>query len=208
MIFANRKDAGMQLAEKLLEYMGEETMVLGIPRGGVIVAHELQQRLECRLGIIVTRKLGFPGNPEYGIGAVAHDGTFVISDAAARNPQVTAEYLEQEKKRQMAEIERRMRAYGASPSDDLSDTNVIVVDDGIATGMTVLVALRFLRKANPKTLVLAVPVAPRDTINKLKTEADHVICLHSPTMFFAVGQFYRDFDQISDEQVIAILQQK
>ncbi len=205
MLFADRVEAGIALAKHLRDYQYENKLILGIPRGGTIVAKALRDEIGGDLGIIITKKIGFPGNPEYGIGAVAEDGTLVLSDTGKRSKQVTEEYLEQETERQMAEIERRMKSYRYAIPDSLKNTIVIVVDDGIATGMTMLAALRFLRKKEPLKMILAVPVAPADTLELFKGEADEVVSLSSPLMFFAVGQFYKNFAQVTDEEVIAAL---
>jgi putative phosphoribosyl transferase len=202
MAFENRIAAGKALAAELKKREYVDVLVLGIPRGGVVVGKVVKDELGGELGIIVTKKIGFPGNPEYGIGAVAEDGTIVLSEAGKKNKSVTEEYLQKESEKQRAEIKRRQGSYGYHLPEDLSSQTVIVVDDGIATGMTVIAALRFLRNKNPKRLILAVPVAPADIIEKLKDEADEVICLTVPRFFYAVGQFYRDFSQVEDDEVV------
>ena len=208
MRFENRTTAGKALADSLKNFELDNLLILGIPRGGVVVGKSLCDELGGDLGIVVTRKIGFPGNPEYGIGAVAEDGTTVLSEASERSKQITEEYLEIEKEKQIKEIERRLRSYHYSLPNDLKDRTIVVVDDGIATGMTVLVALKFLRKKNPKRLILAVPVAPADTLKKLQGEADDIICLFTPRLFYAVGQFYKDFSQVEDDEVISHLHGK
>ena len=205
MAYENRSQAGKALAKEVKKYADEDLLILGIPRGGVIVGRALRDEIGGELGIIITKKIGFPGNPEYGIGAVAEDGTIVLSDAGKKSRQATDSYLAEESGRQKSEIARRMNNYRYVLPEDLSSKTVVVTDDGIATGMTVLAALKYLRKKRPKKLVLAVPVAPADTIQKLKSEADEVICLLSPLLFYAVGQFYLDFEQVSDEEVIRAL---
>ena len=196
------------MAKRLGKYESTDILILGIPRGGTIVGRALRDELGGELGTVITKKIGFPGNPEYGIGAVADDGTVVLSDAGKKSNQVTEEYLAGETERQRAEIARRMQSYDYVLPARLDGRTVIVVDDGIATGMTVMAALRYLKKKNPEKLVLAVPVAPSDTIAKLQREADEIICLSSPILFFAVGQFYKNFEQVTDEEVIAALHEK
>jgi putative phosphoribosyl transferase len=208
MRFADRVQAGKALANRLREYASNEILILGIPRGGTIVGRALKDELGGELGIVITKKIGFPGNPEYGIGAVADDGTVVLTEAGKKSSQVTEEYLTAETERQKEEISRRMQSYDYELPESLQGKTVIVVDDGIATGMTVMAALRSLKKKNPKKLILAVPVAPSDTIAKLQSEADEIVTLSLPKLFFAVGQFYNNFDQVTDEEVIAALHEK
>ncbi len=208
MKFSDRFEAGRKLADELKQYEGKDLLILGIPRGGVSVAKEVKKRLGGRLSVIIARKIGFPGNPEYGIGAVAQDGTVVLSEAGRKKGKITDEYLARETEKQKEEIERRMKMYKVDFPEKLEDKVVIVVDDGIATGVTVQAVLRFLKKRNPKKLILAVPVSPVDTMERLKNEVDELVCLHSPRLFFAVGNFYEDFTQVSDQDVQKMLEEE
>lgn len=205
MIFEDRIDAGERLAEALKEYAGPDTVVLGIPRGGVIVAEVVARSLGVPLDVVVPRKVGAPGNPELGLGAVA-PGVRVLDPWLIGRLGVTEEYLEREIAAEEAETVRRLRAYrGDRPPLDLSGKTAIVVDDGVATGGTAVAAIRWARAQGAGTVVLAVPVAPPQTMERLRHEADRVVALATPEPFFAVGEWYRRFDQTSDEEVIAAL---
>ncbi len=207
-VFTNREEAGRMLARRLQALRHDVVVVLGIPRGGVPVARIVADELGAPLGIMVVRKLGAPGQPELGIGAVV-DGdnprTIFNQDVIA-GLGVTNEYIEAEISRQLAEVKRRNALYsGGRPKIPLEGKIVIVVDDGIATGSSVRAALRGVRRAKPKRLILAVPVAPVETIVSLQGEADEIICLETPPNFYAVGQFYRDFHQVADDEVRRLL---
>jgi putative phosphoribosyl transferase len=182
--------------------------VLGIPRGGVPVAAEVARGLDADLDVIVVRKLGAPTQPELGIGAVV-DGDHpqsVLNDELIGELGVSREYLAREIETQLAEVRRRQHAYRAGREPiPIEGRTAIVVDDGIATGGSTRAALRGVRRARPKRLVLAVPVAPPSTLEMLAGEADEIVCLSAPEEFFAVGQFYRDFHQVSDDEVIRTL---
>jgi putative phosphoribosyl transferase len=207
-MFEDRVDAGRRLAERLETYRAERPVVLGLPRGGVVVAYEIARALGAPLDVLVARKLGAPGHPELGIGAVV-DGDHpqsVVDERAMKRIGVSAGYLEGEIARQLTEVRRRNALLRAGrPPVDLGDRTVIVVDDGIATGGTVRAALRGVRRAHPRRVVLAVPVAPPDAVAALGREADVVVCLETPQHFHAVGQFYRDFRQTTDDEVIELL---
>jgi predicted phosphoribosyltransferase len=204
--FKNRAEAGKRLAEQLSELRAKKPLVFAIPRGGVSIAYEIVKALHTSLDLIIPRKIGAPRNPELGIGAVTEDGTLLLNDDLVTALQVTQEYIEAAKKREIKEIKRRKKAYlgeGLSPSPE--QRTVILVDDGIATGATVRAAVKSIRKQKPTTLIVAVPVAPPETLKKLEKEVDKVICLLAFEPFFAIGQFYEDFRQVSDEEVIEIL---
>lgn len=208
MIFEDRADAGRRLAEALNDYQGQDVVVLGLPRGGVVVAREVARALKAPLDVAVARKIPAPGNPELAIGAVAADGTVVMDPMADLYPGITPSYIGRAVAQEVAEIERRLQAYrGDRPPAALKDKVVIVVDDGIATGNTMLAALRALRRDAPKELVLAVPVAPPSSIERLRSETDRVVALQTPEPFYAVGEWYRNFDQTSDEEVVRLLQE-
>lgn len=206
--FVDRHDAGQRLAGELLHLKEERPVVLALPRGGVPVAFEVAKALAAPLDLLMVRKLGAPGHPEYGIGAVV-DGSepqLVLNDEAMEIVRPSAEYIEAEMQRQLKEIERRRAQYFSDRAPiPLSGRTAIVVDDGIATGGTVRVALKAIRKANAARIVLAVPVAPRDTLESLHDEADEVVCLSVPDHFRAVGFHYDNFEQTSDAEVVACL---
>ncbi len=204
-MFEDRIDAAQRLAEALKEYAGPDTVVLGIPRGGVIVGEVVARTLGVPLDVVVPRKVGAPGNPELGLGAVA-PGVRVLDPWLIERLGVSEAYLEREIAAEEAETVRRLRAYrGDRPPLDLTGKTAIVVDDGVATGGTAVAALRWARAQGAETVVLAVPVAPPQTMQRLSHEADEVVALATPEPFFAVGEWYRVFDQTSDEEVLAAL---
>lgn len=206
MIFNNRVEAGKKLASELKAYAEKDTVVLAIPRGGVVVGYEVARLLEVALDIIVPRKIGAPMNPELAIGAVTEDGTIIVDRRLVEYMGVPESYIKEESERQRAEIRRRLRLYrGDYPYPNLKDRGVIIVDDGIATGATVKAALASVRKRGVKSVVVAIPVGPLSTIEELKEDADSVVCLSTPEPFYAIGQFYEDFDQVSDDEVIRLL---
>jgi len=209
MHFRDRHEAGRLLAKELASLRGQKNMiVLGIPRGGVVVAYEVAKELGAPLDVYITRKIGAPHNPELAIGAVASDGTLVLDDDLVRRMGAPDDYVQEETERQRKEIQRRLAAYrGSRPEPELQDKTVILVDDGIATGATVLASLRALKQRKPAQLILAVPVGPADTISLMSQEADRVVCLYTPRIFWAVGAFYAVFDQTSDAEVIQLLQE-
>jgi putative phosphoribosyl transferase len=205
-MFLDRVDAGRQLAEALsdLRDRSDPIVVLAIPRGGVIVAREVARALSAPIDICLTHKLGAPGNPELAIGAVADDGTTLLDDFLIHSLQVPRQYIEAERQRWQIELARRAEVYrGGRVRVLLKDRVAVVIDDGVATGSTLIAALRSTRAAGVKALIAAVPVGPRDTIERvLSREADRVVCLRAPYDFYAVGAFYRHFEQVSDEEVI------
>jgi predicted phosphoribosyltransferase len=204
--FADRHDAGRQLAERLLPLADEDPVVVGLPRGGVPVAEEVATALGAPLEILSVRKLGAPHNPEYGIGAIAEDGTRVFDPEALAVLGIDNGTLEAIVARESAELRRRVAAYrGDRPALPLDRRTVIVVDDGVATGVTDTAALRAIRRLRPRRLVLAVPVCPPDSLARLRGEADDVVCLVAPSHLHGVGQWYRDFSQVSDREVISAL---
>ncbi len=208
-MFRDRQDAGRRLAAELLKYKDENPIVVAVPRGGVPVGAEIARELRAPLDIVVVRKLGAPGQPELGIGGVS-DGDqprTIVNEELARMLGVSEEYLLREIRLQLKEVDRRQKVYRSGrPALNLSGRTVIVADDGIATGGSIRAALRGIRRANPKRLVLAVPVAPIDAIEALRSEADDVVCLDARVSFGGVGEFYRDFRQASDEDVIRLLE--
>lgn len=205
MIFGDRHESGEQLAKALVEYAGVECVVLAIPRGGVIVGEVVARALGAPLDIVVPRKIRAPGNPELGIGAVA-PGVHVLDARMVEMLNVTPEYLEREIETEEREIERRQLAYREGrPGVQIRGRVAIVVDDGVATGGTAAAALRWARAQGAARVVLAVPVAPGAALGRLRPECDELVVLATPEPFFAVGEWYRRFDQTSDEEVVAAL---
>jgi putative phosphoribosyl transferase len=208
MMFHDRKEAGQKLATRLLKYKDQHPLILALPRGGVPVAYEVALALDAPLDVIVVRKLGAPGQPELGIGAVV-DGDHpqsVLNEDVVKILHVSADYLEDEMAAELKEIGRRQERYrGGQPPEPVAGRSVIVIDDGIATGGSIRAALRGVRRGRPQRVILAVPVAPPETIESLQAEADEVICLSTPLFFHAVGQFYENFSQTTDEEVVQLL---
>jgi putative phosphoribosyl transferase len=208
-MFKNRKDAGRKLAARLLKYKDEHPVVLALPRGGVPVAYEVAMALGAPLDIVVVRKLGAPGQPELGVGAVV-DGDHpqsVLNEEVLRALDVSDDYLNREAELELQEIRRRQELYrGGCAPEPIEGRTAIVIDDGIATGGSVRAALRGVRRFQRKRLVLAVPVAPPETVESLQPEVDELVCLSTPFFFHAVGQFYEDFSQTSDEEVVELLE--
>ena len=205
MIFANRLTAARQLAAALSEYRGKHPLVLAIPRGAVPMAKIIAAELSGEMDVVLVRKLRAPGNPEFAIGSVDESGWVYLADYAS---QVGAsdEYIRKEVATQLEAIRQRRAQYTPvrEPIDPAGRV-VIVIDDGLATGATMIAALHALKAKQPKELICAVPVAPPDTIEKVSAKADRVVCLSAPMNFSAVAQFYMDFPQVSDDEVIAAL---
>lgn len=208
MSFADRTDAGRRLAGALEAYAGKDVVVLALPRGGVPVAAEVASRLGAPLDLLIVRKIGVPYQPELAMGAVVDGAAPVVvrNEDVIRGADVSQAEFDRVRDRELAEIERRRARYlaGRRPVEVAGKT-LIVVDDGIATGATVRAAIKGLRRKKPAEIVLAVPVAPPDTVAMLENEADRVVCLEQPPFFQAIGLHYRDFRQVSDEEVMATL---
>lgn len=202
-MFANRAEAGRMLAAALRGKVGPEAVVLGIPRGGVVVAAEVAHTLGLPLDVLVVRKLGAPGNPEYAVGAVDEDGRVVGGTSSI----ASGTYLREAARIGREEIARRLSLYRPGrPPLDLRGREVVLVDDGIATGMTLLAALESLRRRGVARIVLAAPVAPAEAASRVGEQADAYVVLLQPPDFSAVGQFYRDFDQTTDAEVNRLLE--
>ena len=208
-LFADRRTAGRQLAQALQRHASADPIVLALPRGGVPVAFEVAEALGAPLDLVFVRKIGAPGHPEYGVGAVV-DGIDpqLVVNPIAQELGITGAYIDAQAERELQEIERRRQAYvGGRKPEPVRGRTVIVIDDGIATGITVRAALQGIRKAGAGRIILAVPVAAPDTIESLRGVADEIICLATPEPFHAVGPYYGDFTQTSDAEVISLLEQ-
>jgi putative phosphoribosyl transferase len=204
--FRNRHDAGRRLAARLLPLAAERPVVVGLPRGGVPVAEEIAVALDAVLEVFAVRKVGAPHNPEYGIGAIAEDGTWIVDRGALAALEIDDDTLAEILARERAELRRRVETYrGDRAALSLRGRSVIVVDDGVATGVTDTAALRALRRLDPRRLVLAVPVCPPDSAARLRAEADELVCLVEPEQLYGVGQWYADFTQVTDAEVLASL---
>ena len=207
-LFRDRRDAGRQLAAALGLYRDSHPLVLALPRGGVPVGFEVTKTLGAPLDVLLVRKIGAPGQEELGLGAIVdgHDPQLVLNEEIIRVVAPPPGYIEAEVRRQLAEIERRRQHYaGDRPPIPVDRRVVIVVDDGIATGGTVKAALRRVARLHPARLVLAVPVAPADTLRQLAADCDDIVCLAKPEPFYAVGPHYQDFRQTTDEEVVRLL---
>jgi len=205
--FRDREDAGRQLAERIVQYRAEDPMVLALPRGGVPVGYEVARTLQAPLDIFIARKLGAPNQPELGIGAVAQDGTRVVNERIVRKIDVSEDYVERVAAEETAEAERRLKLFrGDRPEFEIRERTAILVDDGIATGMTTRAAIQALRRQNPRRLILAVPVCAAQTAEWLRQEVDELIYLEAPSNLVAIGFWYQNFEQTSDEEVIELLE--
>jgi putative phosphoribosyl transferase len=206
-IFVDRLDAGRQLAEALADLKGEDVVVLGIPRGGVVVAAEVARAHGWPLDTVIPRKIRAPGNPELGLGAIA-PGVRVLDQRMLEMLGVSESYLDREIAEEEREIERRSDAYRRGrPAVNVKDKVAVVVDDGIATGGTATAAVRWAKAQGARKVILAVPVAPAEGVRNLSREVDEVACLETPEPFYAVGQWYQEFPQTSDEEVVRILEE-
>lgn len=206
-MFADRREAGRQLAHRLIRNASLEPLVVGLPRGGVPVAAEVADRLGAELDVIVVRKLGCPWQPELGIGAIAEGGVRVLNDALVEEVGIGRDQLDAETAREEAELARRVGRYrGDRAPISVANRVVIVVDDGLATGYTARAAIEALRRRGARRVILAVPVAPEDSIAAMRDVADEVVVVDVPSWFLSIGEFYEDFRQTSDAEVVGLLQ--
>jgi len=204
--FKDRQEAGLALAAELEYLGGKDSVVLGVPRGGMVIAAEISRVLGARLDVVLSHKIGAPGNPEFAIGAIAEDGSMFIDAANALATGADESYLQQTKAKELATIANRRQIYRKNyPKIPLKQKSVIITDDGLATGATLQAALACVRLERPKNITAAIPVASRESLQKISGYADEFLVLRLPEYFAAVGQFYLDFPQTSDEEVLAIL---
>ena len=210
MIYKDRKDAGLQLASRLTKYKDrEDVLVLALPRGGVVIGYEVAKALNCLLDIIIIRKIGFPGQTELAIGAVSETGAVVLNEDIISTYTVSKEYIEEEISRQKKEISRRITLYRSGKGIPPLDGKIIIlVDDGVATGATIKAAISTLKKEKIVRLVAALPVSSKEAEEKIKKTVDEWVCPETPADFAAVGNYYQDFTQVSDEEVVELLKQK
>lgn len=205
--FKDRRDAGRRLAGKLSRFKDERPVVFALPRGGVPVGYEISRCLEAPLDVFVSRKLGAPGQPEFGIGAVATGGVRVLNEDVVGRLGIPADYIEYITARETAEVERRLRYFrGERPEPDVGGRTAILVDDGLATGVTARAAVEALRLRGPGRLVLAAPVCAAQTAGLFRSMVDELVCLESPSNLGAIGFWYRNFEQTSDEEVVELLE--
>ncbi len=207
MIFHDRHDAGIQLASKLQKYAkAKNTLVLGLARGGVVVAYEVAKALELPLNVIVVRKIGAPGNEELAVGAVTEKGEGTFNENLITILGVSSDYLKREVEKEKRLAGARGALYrGDSPPLEVKDKTLILVDDGIATGASVKAAIKSLKGESPHKIILAIPLAAPDSLRALQKEVDETVCLSTPSYFEAVGSFYKFFDQTSDQEIVSLL---
>ncbi|MBI2653612.1 phosphoribosyltransferase [Candidatus Woesearchaeota archaeon] len=203
MHFKDRHEAGIKLAEQLNKYKNnKEVIILAIPRGGVEVGYEIAKFLNVKLDIIVTKKIGLPGDEEFAIGAIGPDKEAMLNQETIRIYNVTTDYINEQKREIGKEIVRRYKSYkGKYELQNLKDKIVILTDDGIATGFTTRAAINYIKSQKPKKMIMAVPVAPFDFVRGINKEVDEFVCLHSTNLFFSISQFYESFPQLADEEV-------
>jgi len=207
-MFANRREAGCLLAERLSGREFRHPLVLGIPRGGVVVAAALARSLKADLDVVLARKLRDPAQPEFALGAVGETGEVILNPSLAGKLEHLRDHIEQERRHQQGEIERRRELFRAArPPAAIAGRSVILTDDGIATGSTMIAALQAIRSRHPWEVMVAVPVGAPDSLAKVAQYCDEVVCLCRPSSFVAVGEFYQDFIQVEDEEVVAIMRE-
>ena len=209
MIFKNRQEAGQKLAEKLKEFKSQKnTIILALPRGGVVTAFEIAKELNLPLDLVVPRKIGAPDNEEYAIGAITETGEGIFNQEAIDTLGVPQEYLDKKVADEKEEAQRRLKTYRQDrPILNLKNKTVIIVDDGIATGLTMRAAIKSVKEKKAKEIIVAVPVSAQDSLKTINKEVDKTICLDAPLFFGAVGAFYEDFGQTTDEEVIDLMKE-
>ena len=208
-MFKDRKEAGQKLANKLEQYRDKkDTIVLGLPRGGVVTAYEIAKSLNLPLDLIVPRKIGAPDNPEFAIGAIAEDGEGIFDQSVITEYNISKDYIDKEVEKEKKEAQRRLKLYrGDRPILNLKDKTAILIDDGVATGATMRAAIKSAKIKGVKEIIVATPVIARDTLKKIGTEVNEVIYLDAPTFFGAVGAFYQSFAQTEDKEVIELMKE-
>lgn len=204
-MFKDREEAGKRLGEALKSKKIADTVLMAIPRGGVVIGAAVAEALGISLGVVIPKKIGAPGNEELAIGALVDRKSIFVDKRLQRTLNVSDEYIEREARKKLEEIARRRALYGADDLPDVKGKTVVLVDDGLATGSTAIAAAKALRAAGAERLVLGVPVAPEESVAKIEQYVDEVVCLDIPPVFYSVGQFYQDFEQVSDEQVVELL---
>ena len=205
MLFKNRIDAGQRLAEALIGYKGEDLIVYALPRGGIVLGYEISKCLHAPLDLIITRKIGYPGNEECAVCAVAEDG-HMICDSSAMS-MIDSQWIQENAIKEMEEAKRRRMTYlKGRPPLAVSGKIAIIVDDGVATGLTMMLAIQELKHNNPKKIVVAVPVSSQTAAMKIQQEADELVVLDTPANFYAVGAHYENFPQLTDDEVIRIME--
>ncbi|MBI6871448.1 phosphoribosyltransferase [Clostridium aciditolerans] len=205
-MFLNRYDAGEKLAEKLEKFKAEDVVVLAIPRGGVETAYNTIKKFNFKWDLITPRKIGAPHNEEVAIGAVSMDGTYVLDEKIVQYFNIPDEYIKKQVASELIEIKRRLREYrGDEDPPDVKNKVVIVIDDGIATGFTLLAAIESIKKLQARKIIIAVPVAPSETVERFSKIVDEVICLLIPSEFYAVGMHYESFPQVTDKELFSVM---
>jgi putative phosphoribosyl transferase len=209
MIFKDRQDAGIQLAKSLIKYKNQpNTIVIGLPRGGVVLAFEVAKALNLPLDVTCPRKIGAPSNPEFAIGAITETGEGIFNERIIAQLQIPQSYLKEAVENEKAEAQKRLKKFrGGMPPRNFKDKVIIIVDDGLATGSTMKAAILSMQAAGTAQIIVAIPVSPIDTLEEIRTMVDNVICLYTPSFFQAVGQFYQIFNQTSDDEVIELLKE-
>ena len=208
MLFLDRMDAGEKLTDSFYKFKDEDVIVLAVPRGGLEIAYDTIKKFGFKWDLIIPRKIGAPHNKEFAIGAVSVDGSYFLNNEYVQMFGISQDYIENEVLEQIKEIKRRMKEYrGVDTFPEVNDKTVIIIDDGIATGFTILAVIKAVKKQGAKKIILAIPVGPRETIEEFKELVDEVICLYIPDEFYAVGSYYVNFEQVTDEQVFKIIKE-
>lgn len=206
MMFLDRKNAGEWLTDSLEKYKDEDVIVLAVPRGGLEIAYNSIKKFGFKWDLIIPRKIGAPHNKEFAIGAVSVDGSYFLNNDYVERFGISQDYIEKEVSEQTKEIKRRMKEYrGVDTFPEVKDKTVIIIDDGIATGFTIMAVIKSLKKEEARKIILAIPVGPRGIIEEFKELVDEVICLYIPDEFYAVGSYYVDFQQVTDDEVFQII---